>query len=53
MSEVRVRLTDDPLTNIHIMVSMMNDEQRKAISQVMFGCFLGQELARDKTTEKR
>lgn len=40
-----LKLTDDPLTNIHIMVPLLNDEQRKAVSHVMYGCFLGEELA--------
>lgn len=36
-----IQLTDDPLTNIHIMVPLLNDEQRKAVSYVMYGCFIG------------
>ncbi|MBD5395643.1 MAG: hypothetical protein HDR71_15590 [Lachnospiraceae bacterium] len=40
-----IQLTDDPLTNIHIMVPMLNDEARKAMSYMMYGCFLGAQLA--------
>lgn len=43
-----VQLTDDPLTNIHIMVPMLNDEARKAVSYLMYGCCIGEELASKK-----
>ena len=40
-----IRLTDDPLTNIHIMVPMLNDRAREAVSYLMYGCCLGEELS--------
>lgn len=46
MAEMKnIQLTDDPLTNIHIMVPMLNEEERKAVSYLMYGCFIGKELA--------
>lgn len=43
-----IRLTDDPLTNIERMIPMLNDEQRKAMSHVMFGCFIGEEIGKSE-----
>lgn len=48
----KIRLTDDPLTNIHIMIPMMNEKEKEAMSYLMYGCCLGKELA-DKETGKR
>ncbi|MBO5144874.1 MAG: hypothetical protein J6C19_04995 [Lachnospiraceae bacterium] len=50
MSEIKrsVKLTDDPLTNIHIMVPMLNDKAREAVSYLMYGCFLGETLSDSK-----
>lgn len=47
MPEVKknINLTDDPLTNIHLMIPLLDDEARKAISYVMFGYILGDEQA--------
>ncbi len=44
----KVELTDDPLTNIHIMIPMLNDRAREAISYLMYGCFIGEEIAERK-----
>lgn len=41
-----IQLTDDPLTNIYIMIPMLDDEQRKAMSYVMYGCFIGGKVAK-------
>lgn len=48
MKARNVALTNDPLTNIQIMIPMLNDEQRKAMSHVMFGCFIGEEIGRSE-----
>ncbi len=40
-----VNLTDDPLTNIQIMIPMLNEENRKALAYLMYGCYIGQQLA--------
>lgn len=46
MAEMKdVKLTDDPLTNIHIMVPMLNDKAREAVSYLMYGCYLGEQAA--------
>ena len=43
-----ITLTDDPLTNIHIMIPMLNDRAREAVSYLMYGCFIGEEIAEGK-----
>ncbi len=48
----RIHLTDDPMTNIKIMVPMLNEEQRKAMSHVMFGCFIGEEIGEARKSRK-
>lgn len=47
----RINLTDDSLTNIYIMIPMLNDEARKAISCVMYGYYLGEEAAKEKSNK--
>lgn len=46
-----IRLTNDPLTNIHIMVSMLDDRARERFSDMMFGSFIGEEIAEKKKKE--
>lgn len=43
-----IQLTNDAMTNIKIMIPMLNEEQRKAVSYVMFGCFIGEEISENK-----
>lgn len=43
-----VKLTDDPLTNIHIMIPMLNDRAREAVSYLMYGCCIGEKMAEDR-----
>lgn len=53
MRKNNIQLTDDPLTNIKVMVPMLNDEQRKIMSYVMYGCFMaGQSKGEDHKKEK-
>lgn len=47
----KVRLTDDSLTNIRIMIPMLDDEARKAVSYLMYGCYLGEEIAKEKSNK--
>lgn len=47
-----IQLTDDPLTNIYIMIPLLDDKAREAISHLMYGCFLGEELAARKEEQK-
>jgi hypothetical protein len=49
--QMNIKLTDDPLTNIGIMVTLLNDNAREAISYLMYGCYLGEVLA-DRKKEK-
>lgn len=50
--QMNIKLTDDPLTNIGIMVTLLNDNAREAISYLMYGCYLGEVLA-DRKKEKK
>lgn len=43
-----IQLTNDPLTNIHIMVSLLDDRARERFSDMMFGSFIGEEIAEEK-----
>lgn len=45
---MEIQLTEDPLTNIYIMVPLLNDKAREAISYLMYGCCLGEELSKSK-----
>lgn len=52
MSEKKkIKLTNDPLTNIHIMIPMLDNETRKAVSYLMYGCYLGEEIAKEKNNK--
>ena len=42
-----IKLTDDPLTNIHIMTPYLDDVGRVAVSALMFGVVLGQEMEKE------
>lgn len=53
MSEKKkIKLTDDALTNIYIMIPMLDESAREVISYLMYGCYLGEELAAKKVEEK-
>lgn len=41
-----IELTKDPLTNISIMVPMLNDRAREAVSYFMYGCCVGESIAK-------
>lgn len=41
-----IELTQDPLTNIGIMVPMLNDRAREAVSYFMYGCCVGESIAK-------
>lgn len=47
-----IQLTDDALTNIYIMTPLLNDRQRDAMSYLMYGCYIGEELAKEKTKKE-
>lgn len=47
--EKNIKLTDDPLTNIQIMIPMLDEENRKAVSYLMYGCYIGQQLEKEKS----
>ncbi len=43
----KLELTEDPLTNIERMTPLLNEESRKAMSYLMYGCYLGESMARE------
>lgn len=48
-----LELTKDPLTNISIMVPMLNDRAREAVSYFMYGCCVGESIAKDSQRDKQ
>lgn len=48
-----IQLTDDPLKNIFIMTPMLNNKSREAMSYLMYGCFIGEELANANKEQKK
>ena len=48
-----LELTKDPLTNINIIFPMLNERSKEAISHLMFGCYLGESIARDNRRDKQ
>ena len=51
--KVNIQLTDDALTNIYMMTPLLNDRQRDAMSYLMYGCYIGEELALAKQEIKK
>lgn len=47
-----IELTDEPLTNILIMLPMLNDKSKEAMSYLMYGCFIGEKLANVNKEQK-
>lgn len=43
----KLEFTKDPLTNIKLMIPMFGDELRKAMFYFMYGCYLGELIARN------
>ena len=53
MSNIKnLEFTDDPLTNIKMMIPMLNERSSEAVSYLMFGCCLGESIADDKQDKK-
>lgn len=48
-----LELTKDPLTNISIMVPMLNERAREAVSYFMYGCCVGESIAKNSVEEGR
>lgn len=54
MADVKnLELTKDPLTNISIMVPMLNDRAREAVSYFIYGCCVGESIAKDNQIDKQ
>lgn len=52
----KLELTNDPLTNINLMVPMLNDRAREAVSYFIYGCCVGESISKielEKDTEDR
>ena len=41
-----LELTKDPLTNIRIMIPMLNDRSREAVSYFLYGVCVGESIAK-------
>lgn len=48
-----LELTKDPLTNIGIMVPLLNDRAREAVSYFMYGCCVGESIAKESQQDKQ
>lgn len=48
-----VQLTEDPMTNIHIMVPLLDEEGRKAIANMMFGYCLSESLKKEPKEKEK
>lgn len=47
MKEIqKIELTKDPLTNINLMVPMLNDKAREAVSYFIYGCCVGESISK-------
>lgn len=52
MADIKnLKLTKDPLTNIGLMVPMLNDRAREAVSYFMYGCCVGESIAKNSVEE--
>lgn len=53
MADIKnLELTKDPLTNIKLMIPLLNEESRKAVSYLMYGCYLGESIADGRQDNK-
>lgn len=48
-----LEFTKDPLINISIMVPMLNDRAREAVSYFMYGCCVGEAIAKTENQGKQ
>lgn len=46
-------LTKDPLTNIGLMLPMLNERSREAVSYLMYGCCMGESIVKDSQRDKQ
>lgn len=54
MADIKnLELTKDPLTNIGLMIPMLNERSREAVSYLMYGCYLGECIAKDSQRDKQ
>lgn len=51
----KIKLTTDPLTNINLMIPMLNDRTREAVSYFIYGCCVGESISKIESgkTEER
>lgn len=48
----KIKLTKDPLTNINLMVPMLNDRAREAVFYFIYGCCVGESISKIESGEK-
>ena len=47
MDKKDLKLTNDALTNIHMMIPLLDEEAKEKISCVMYGCYLQKKVEED------
>lgn len=48
-----LELTKDPLANINIIFPLLNERSKEAVSHLMFGCYLGESIAKDSQRDNQ
>lgn len=48
-----LELTKDPLANINIIFPLLNERSKEAVSHLMFGCYLGESIAKGSQRDKQ
>ncbi len=48
----KLELTEDPLTNICLMVPVLDNRACEAVSYFMYGCCVGESIAKDGYRDK-
>lgn len=48
----KIELTADPLTNINLMIPMLNERTREAVAYFIYGCCVGESISKIELGEK-
>lgn len=51
IDDEKIKLTEDPLTNIRIMLPLLSDQAKEAMSYFMYGCYVGESFVRNKQND--
>ena len=52
MKKEQIQLTDDPLTNINLMIPLLDDKGRESMSHLMYGYYLGKNEGQETRKER-